>query len=101
MHVHKNHFADDEHDEKWLPEVAQRGWLILTRDKRIRYRPIEKQAMIASGAKAFVLVSPNLRGQEMADVVVRQLRKIARIARNTNPPFIAAVSRTGVRMLDL
>ena len=101
VQFHKNHFADDECDEIWLPEVAQRGWLVLTRDKHIRYRPIEKQALMASGARTFVLVSSNLRGQEMANLLVKQLNKIEQIARNTRPPFVAAISRTGVRVLDL
>jgi predicted nuclease of predicted toxin-antitoxin system len=101
VHVHSQHFAPDETDEVWLEEVARRQWVILTKDKRIRRRPIEKQALIASGAKTFVLTSGNIRGKEMADLLVTHLRRIERIARTTKPPFIAAVTRTDVRVLDL
>jgi len=27
-------------DHEWIPEVAERGWVILTKDKRIRRLPI-------------------------------------------------------------
>ena len=100
VRLHKEYFAEDERDEVWLPDVAQRGWIILTRDKRIRRRPIEKQALIASGAKAFVLTATDLTGQEMADILVKQINRIERIARKTGP-LVAAISRTTVTMLKL
>lgn len=101
VRLHQDYFADDANDEVWLPEVAGRNWIILTRDKRIRRRPIEKQALLASGAKTFVLTSGNLRGRDMADILVAQIQKIERLARKTNPPFVAAVTRSGVRLLRL
>ena len=81
--------------------VADRGWVILTKDKRIRRRPIEKQALVESGARAFVLSSGNMRGQEMADLLVANLRKIERVVLNTDSPFVAVVTRTAVQVLEL
>jgi len=101
VHVHKDHFADDASDEIWLPEVARRDWIVLTKDKRIRRRPMEKQALLTSGARTFVLTSGNMRGRDMADVFVKHIRRIERIARKTKPPFVAAVTKTGVKLLDL
>jgi predicted nuclease of predicted toxin-antitoxin system len=101
VRVHSDYFAHDEDDEVWLPQVARRRWVILTKDKRIRRRPIEKQALLASGARAFVLTSGSLRGEEMADLFVKRLRRMERVARNTNPPFVAAVTRTEVRIVPM
>jgi hypothetical protein len=101
VRVHSHYFAHDEDDEVWLPEVARRRWVILTKDKRIRRRPIEKQALLASGARAFVLTSGSLRGEEMADLFVKHLRRMERVARNTKPPFVAAVTRTGVHVVPM
>ena len=42
-------FADDVTDEEWLPVVAARGWAIITKDKRIARRPLERDAIVASG----------------------------------------------------
>jgi predicted nuclease of predicted toxin-antitoxin system len=100
LQVHSEHFADDERDDVWLPEVARQGWAILTKDKKIRRRPIEKEALIRSGARAFVLSSGNMRGQEMGDVLVRHLRRMERIVHRTDPPFVAVVHRSSVKVLS-
>lgn len=43
---HRDHFAQDEQDETWLPAVAARGWVIVTRDFAIQRRPAERAAWI-------------------------------------------------------
>jgi len=101
LQVHSDHFADDERDDVWLPEVARQGWAILTKDKKIRRRPIEKQALIRARARTFVLSSGNMRGQEMADVLVRHLRRMERIVHGTDPPFVAVVHRSSVEVLKI
>jgi len=99
--LHGECFADDERDEVWLPEVARREWVILTKDKAIRRRPMEKRALIASGARTFVLTSGNMRGEEMAEILLKHLRRMERLARSTLPPFVAAITKTGVRVLEI
>ena len=42
---HIDHFAQDAADELWLPEVAKRGWVILTGDKHLLRRPLEVAAI--------------------------------------------------------
>lgn len=96
VRLHGDFFAHDAKDEVWLPDVAHRGWIVLTRDKWIRRRPIEKQALIASGARAFVLTWGNLRGREMAEMIVKHIDSMARLARITEPPFVFAVTKTRV-----
>ena len=101
VRLHSDYFAHDERDEVWLPEVAREGWVILTKDKAIRRRPIERNALIASGARTFVLTSGNMRGDEMAQVLIGHLRRMERVVARTKPPFIAIVTRTAVQVLDL
>jgi hypothetical protein len=101
VRLHGDFFADDAKDEMWLPDVARRGWIVLTRDKWIRRRPLEKQALIASGARAFVLTWGNLRGREMAEILVKHIHKMDRLARITEPPFVFAVTKTGVESRPL
>jgi uncharacterized protein with PIN domain len=50
VHVHSDYFAPDARDEEWLARVAQQGWIILTKDTRIRYRTVERHALINSKA---------------------------------------------------
>jgi uncharacterized protein with PIN domain len=38
VEIHNDYFLPDANDEEWLPEVGKRGWIVLTKDDRIRYR---------------------------------------------------------------
>lgn len=52
---HHLHFKHDTPDETWLAAVKDNGWLILTRDQRIRYRINEVRALIDAKLMMFVL----------------------------------------------
>jgi hypothetical protein len=39
-------------DPQWLPIVGKAGLVLLTRDKRIRKRPVERKALLGSGLRA-------------------------------------------------
>jgi hypothetical protein len=71
--VHDDCFAAGTHDSVWLREVGRNGWVVLTKDSKIRYRRNEMEALLSSGARSFVLVSRNLPGSEMAKIFVRAL----------------------------
>lgn len=40
--VHDDVFAADTDDEIWLREAGVKGWIVLVKDDRIRYRPRER-----------------------------------------------------------
>ena len=54
---HTEHFARGVADDVWLAEAGKNGWIVLTRDKRIRYRQLERLALQAAKVRAFVLMS--------------------------------------------
>ncbi|MGE0554265.1 MAG: hypothetical protein AB7R55_12625 [Gemmatimonadales bacterium] len=89
---HSEHFAPDAKDVEWLGEVAGRGWYVLTRDGRIRYKPNELAAVMTSGLGLFVLVGKARHGQLAANVINTMPRVLGFIAR-TDRPFIAKVYR--------
>lgn len=96
---HSDHFDDDVDDAEWLRVVGEKGWVVLTNDKRIRYRQIERDALLASGVKAFVLTVGNLTSEAAAELWKSQLIKIERIASSTRLPFIAHVTRSAVKIM--
>ena len=57
VRVHDEFFPQDAKDEVWLGEVGRRGWVVLTKDKHIRYRQVEIQALLAAKVRAFVLTA--------------------------------------------
>ena len=40
----RDHFNPDADDVEWLSKIGKQGWILLSRNKRIRYNPIEKKA---------------------------------------------------------
>jgi hypothetical protein len=99
---HRDEFRDDEADTVWLPEVGRRGWFVLTRDARIRYNPLEIQALKAAQVGAFVFVPKNLTGEEMAVLIAAALPQMQRAARKTERPFILKLYRDGsLQAIDL
>jgi len=73
VELHNDHFSQGTQDAEWLPVVGRRGWIVLTKDTRIRYRPNEKQALLAAGVRAFAFTSGSLSGAEMSDAIVKAL----------------------------
>lgn len=95
VEVFDNHFRQDERDEIWLAAVAQRGWVVLTKDARIRRRPAERSALESSGAMVFILTSKNLNGEQIAQAFVKALPRICRMVSCHSGPILRRVDRHG------
>ena len=95
VEIHDEHFARDEEDRVWLQTVGERGWVVLTKDQRLRYRPLEIAALRASNARVFVLTAGNLRGIEIAAVFLAALPQICKVLHSLPGPFMARVSQLG------
>jgi predicted nuclease of predicted toxin-antitoxin system len=95
VEIHDDHFARDEEDRVWLQTVGERGWVVLTKDQRLRYRPLEIGALRASNARVFVLTAGNLRGSEIATVFLAALPRMYRALHSRPGPFVARVSQSG------
>lgn len=87
-------------DVDWLELAGRSGWPVLMKDERIRYRPAEKEAVIAFKVQAFCLTSGNLRAATMAEQFLVVTGRIA-IACQEPGPFLFAVSGKGLRRVDL
>lgn len=53
-------------DVEWLELCGSRGWSVLTKDRRIRYRPAEIAAIRRHRVRAFALASGSLRAPDQA-----------------------------------
>lgn len=80
IRIHDDYFPQDAKDSIWLTEVGKRGWIVLTKDTRIRYRAIETKALLAAGVRAFVLTARgDLIGKEMADIFIMALPRMKKL----------------------
>ena len=91
VHLHQDHFPQAAADVDWMPEVARRGWPILSPDIRISRDQLEVEAIMTSGAAVFCLAGGHLTSQEKARNVLRCLPQITSVLERTPRPFIAKV----------
>jgi len=95
-----DHFAPDAKDVDWLPVVGRKGWVILTKDKRICQYCLELVSLLRSGTASFVLTSGTYSGQDRADAFVRALPHMKRMLAKHPRPFVATVSKAGTPRLQ-
>ena len=95
VELHDDHFDQAAPDESWLKAVGVRGWVVLTKDSRIRSRHNELEAIRLAGARVFVLTSANLTAKEMSEAFLRALPGIRRLNQKLDSPFIGLIDRTG------
>jgi len=95
VEIHDDHFEAAALDADWIPVVAQNGWLILTKDEKIAYRVLERQAVAQYGARMFILVSGSLPGPKMARAFQDGLNSMKQFVRNHQAPFMAKVYKSG------
>ena len=96
---HDDHFPEGTEDTVWLEEIGKSNWVVLTKDKCIRKRQHEREALIAASVRMFVLTAgKDLRGEEMAQIFIDNISRMERMIRKQPAPFIANVYRSEVRL---
>jgi predicted nuclease of predicted toxin-antitoxin system len=85
----------DTLDVDWIPKAAEHDRIILTKDKRSRRFQLELDAYRRHDAAAFVLTAGNIKGAEIAAVIMKALPRACRLWTNHNRPLIATIGPTG------
>lgn len=96
VEVHDDHFPQDTPDVDWLREVGRRGWVVLSKDERIRRNRIERAALDAARVRAFFLTQQDITGPEMAKLFADALPGMTNRAIAQPAPFIYTISRSGL-----
>jgi PIN like domain len=86
VEVHRDYYKPDEDDQIWLPEVAAKGWVIISQNQ---FNEIEREAIRNAGGRAFLIVHAEMKGKEEAEMVAAALPKMLRLLKANSPPFIA------------
>ncbi len=90
VQMHRDHFKEDADDVDWLPVIARREWVVLSKDQ---YNWLERRAIKNAKGRAFLLVRGELSGEEQASVICKALPKMVRMIDLTPSPFIAKIYR--------
>jgi hypothetical protein len=75
-------------DDVWLSHCGKHSYVALTRDQRIRYRPLEKQALIAHGVACFTFTQGQATAIQCAARIVALAPKMVAIADSQPRPFL-------------
>lgn len=89
---HADHFAHDCPDETWLEEIGRRGWIAITHDGRIRYKPNELAAVMQHRVALLVTIGQAPYPQ-LAQAFVATRGRILHFIERHEPPYIAKVYR--------
>jgi len=75
-------------DDVWLSHCGRHSYLALTRDKRIRYRLLEKQALIDHGVGCFTFTHGQATAAQCARRIIELAPKMTAIAVSQSRPFL-------------
>ena len=76
----------------WLAEIGKRSWIALTHDRRIRYKPNERDAVMRHGVGLLVIIGA-APFPELARAFVASVPRVEGFLARHRPPFIAKVYR--------
>jgi hypothetical protein len=86
----------DAADEVWLTHVGQLGWVAVFRDKRIRYRPAERDALTRHAVRALsITTNRNLKIAEQASLIGEHMPRIELLV--AEPPAYYTLNAAGLR----
>jgi hypothetical protein len=88
-------------DDVWIPRVTDQGWLIVTRDRHIRTRPRELQAVREYSARMVALTSADATNTfHQLEVVMCRWRDILACL-DKEGPFIYTATRSSFERVPL
>jgi hypothetical protein len=81
-----------------MPWVGFLGHPILSKDKALRYNPLEKKLIILHKLKVFGFSSGNISGEKMATLLRRWLPRMEQMAIKREGPFVASITESGIHL---
>jgi hypothetical protein len=90
-------------DDEWLPVIGQERLIVITRDQRIRYRPVEKRMWIEHRVRGFVLTGRQSQSTiQSVTVLEKHWSRIEAIV-DVHPdgPWMCSVTAQGLRTIPL
>lgn len=89
---HRDHFPPDCPDEVWLETVGREGWIAVSHDTRIRYKPNELAAVVRHRVKLLVVIG-KAPFPQLAKHFVATAPRIMDFIEQHPAPWIAKVYR--------
>jgi hypothetical protein len=94
VHRYGDYFAPQVPDTEWMALAGQHGWTVITTDKRIRYRPLERAAVEQNKVGMYCFTS-NMGSDKMVAALEKALPRMRAIHSKQPRPYIATISESG------
>jgi len=96
----KESYPEDTPDEVWLEDIGNKGYFLITRDKRIRYNPLENRTLRTYKIGAFFLQG---KQRSRCDLILQLVRNWPRIkefalSNRNKRPFAFRVPPNGTKI---
>lgn len=90
-------------DDEWLAVVGARGLVVITRDKRIRYKPVERRIWVDYRVRGFVLTGTASQSTSDSLALLRHHWTEMAVIVEAEPlgPWMYAVTLAGARPIPL
>ena len=95
VETHDQHFDKDALDIDWIPQLAEKEWVILTKDEKIGKNALERQVVARTGLRMFTFTSQQLSGDEMIKILEKAIIPIQNFIEKNPAPFIAKIHKDG------
>jgi len=95
VRTQKQVFPDGTPDRIWIPDVAARGWIIVTRDRRLQNRHLEWMAFLRAKARVLWFKGDRASGLDITEAFLAALPAIDESTAALRPPYILKVTLTG------
>jgi PIN like domain len=96
--VYGEEAAQETEDVDWIRLAAERGWVVLCKDDRIRRRPAERNALMEGKVRAFCLTNANLGFDDQAAYFMSNRHRILQAVRKRGP-YLYGVYKDGIKRL--
>jgi predicted nuclease of predicted toxin-antitoxin system len=94
--------AESTRDADWLRAAGENDWVVIKRDKKIRTRPGERQALLTAGVRTFCLTGAgNYSRWKVLQLLATRWDRIEELASSVEGPYVHSVTQAGVRRLPL
>jgi predicted nuclease of predicted toxin-antitoxin system len=92
----EDRFPHNTKDEVWLAAAGRNEWLVITRDKHIRWRPGEREKIIRHGVGCFIInQKQDPTKWEYLQLIAGALDEMQEKFAATQRPFIYLIDRQG------
>lgn len=92
--------APNVHDPDWIPIIASRGWIVITKDRHMLSRPAEREAIREARARHLRIEGPpgqrQLRKWDQLVILLSRWGDIERLVDQPGP-WIYVATRTRLR----